>query len=150
MAYANGLNLSPDGLLLYVAATLEGKIHIYSLNPEDGSLVLRDEIFLDTAVDNIEVDDEGDLWIGAHPKPLDFIEYSQNPKALSPSQVLKVSLSEEGRYSAEEVYLSEGKYLSGSSVAARWKDHLLIGSVFDRRFLVCQLDPNGQVRTPDR
>lgn len=140
LAYANGINASPDGLLLYVAATLERKIRIYSRNREDGGLSLQDEIFVDTGVDNIEVDTEGNLWIGAHPKLLDFLEYSRDPKALSPSQVLKVSFLQMGGHSIAEIYLSDGEYLSGSSVAARWENQLLIGSVFDRRFLVCQME----------
>jgi arylesterase/paraoxonase len=140
LAYANGINASPDGLLLYVAATLEGKIRVYSRDPEDGALSLQDEVFLNTAVDNIEVDEEGVLWVGAHPKPLDFLEYSQNAKALSPSQVLRVALQEGGTYHVKQVHLSDGRYLSGSSVAAKWRQHLLIGSVFDRRFLICRLE----------
>jgi arylesterase/paraoxonase len=141
---ANGINLSPDGRLLYVSATLEGRIPIYSRDPEDGSLSLQDEIFLDTGVDNIEVDDEGNLWIAAHPKLLDFVEYSRDPSALSPSQVLKVSFAEDGSHSVEQIYLSDGQYLSGSSVAARWRNYLLIGSMFDRRFLVCQIETDAR------
>jgi arylesterase/paraoxonase len=140
LAYANGVNVSPDGLLLYVASTLQECIRVYSRNPEDGALTFRDEIPLGSAVDNIEVDEEGDLWIGAHPKPLDFVQYSKDPRALSPSQVLKLSFNGNGNYEVEQIHISDGRYLSGSSVAARWRQYLLIGSVFDRRFLVCQLD----------
>ena len=140
LAYANGVNLSTDGSLLYVAATLEGKVFIFSRDPNNGNLDLIAEVDLNTAVDNIEVDDQGDLWIAAHPNVLDFLEYVRDPEALSPSQVLKVSLRKDGSYGVEEIHLSNGHYLSGSSVAAMWKDYLLIGSVLDRRFLVCQLE----------
>lgn len=142
LAYANGINASRDSLLIFVAATLEGNILLYNRDPENGSLNLQEKIFLGTAVDNIEVDEDGNLWIGAHPKPLNFIDYSQDPTVLSPSQVLRVSIAEENNHTVEEIYLSAGRYLSGSSVAARWMNHLVIGSVFDRRFLVCSIDTN--------
>lgn len=144
LAYANGINVSPDGLVLYVAATLEGKIRVYSRGLEDGTLTLKDEIVLNTAIDNIEVDEAGMLWIGAHPKLLDFLEYSRDPKVLSPSQVLRVSVQDDGNYDVEQIYLSDGRYLSGSSVAARWRSYLMIGSVFDRRFLVCRLEEDRE------
>jgi len=141
ISYANGINLSPDGLQLYVASTLRGKIHVYSRDPDDGRLTPQDQIMLGTGVDNIELDDFGNLWVAAHPRILSFVEYSQDPKAFSPSQVLKVTFLEDGTQQIEEVYLSRGEYLSGSSVAANWHNYLLIGSVFDRRFLVCELEP---------
>ena len=58
---------------------------------------------------------------------------------LSPSQVLKVSIQEDGRYTVNEIYLSKGEPLSRSSVAAVFEDTMLIGSVFDGRFLLCNL-----------
>ncbi|MBW2022428.1 MAG: hypothetical protein JRI51_06095 [Deltaproteobacteria bacterium] len=36
-----------------------------------------------------------------------------------------------------EVYLNDGTPISGSSVAAYFRGKLLIGSVFDPKFLVC-------------
>ena len=92
-------------------------------------------------MDNIEIDANGDLWIGSHPKLLTFVKYSQNPKILSPSQVLKVAIKESGQNTVQEIYLNDGKHLSGSSVAAVFKDTLLIGSVFDDHFLLCKISP---------
>jgi hypothetical protein len=44
-----------------------------------------------------------------------------------------------GQYDVKEIYLSHGKPLSGSSVAAVFENTLLIGSVFDEHFLLCNL-----------
>ena len=85
------------------------------------------------------IDQKGDLWIGCHPKLLTFVKYSKDPQALSPSQVIKVAQKPSGQYDINVIYLNEGRPLSGSSVGAVFKDTLLIGSVFDERFLLCRM-----------
>jgi arylesterase/paraoxonase len=138
IGYANGINVSPDGRMLYVCAVTEGSLHIYDRDPVSGRLEQRDEIDLDTGVDNIEVDAEGDLWIGAHPKLLTFVQHAGDHWKVSPSQVLHLTPREDGGYDVEEVYLDTGEELSASSVAAVRGNRLLIGAVFDSKFLDCR------------
>ena len=139
ISYANGINISPDRRTVYVAATVGKKIYVYDRNRNTGDLTLRRTIDAGTGVDNIEIDQYGNLWIGCHPKLLTFVKYSKNPAALSPSQVIKVNVNAAGQYDVREIYLDDGRLLSGSSVAAVFEDKLLIGSVFDERFLLCRL-----------
>ena len=139
LAYANGIITSPDGRKVYVAATVDKKVFVYDRDLKSGDLSLRDTIEAGTGVDNIEIDHRGDLWIGCHPKMLTFVKYSKDPDALSPSQVIKVAQKSPGQYEVKEIYLNDGQPLSGSSVGAVYKDKLLIGSVFDERFLLCRL-----------
>ena len=139
LAYSNGINLSPDGKTVYVAATVGQEVCVYDRDKGTGDLKLRHTIELGTGPDNIEVDESGNLWIGCHPKLLTFVKYSKDPQELSPSQVLKVTVQEPGSYTVDEIYLNKGEPLSGSSVAAVYKDTMLIGSVFDTRFLLCKL-----------
>jgi len=139
LAYANGINTSSDGRTVYVAATVGQKIYVYDRDLNTGDLSLRTTIEAGTGVDNIEIDQKGDLWIGCHPKLLTFVKYSKDPKMLSPSQVIKVTIKESGQHTVKEIYLNNGQPLSGSSVAAVFEDRLLIGSVFDERFLLCRL-----------
>jgi arylesterase/paraoxonase len=139
LAYANGINLSADGLTVYAAATVGQKILVYNRERETGRLTPRQTVDLGTGPDNIDVDENGNLWIGCHPKLLTFVAYSKDPEKLSPSQVIKIFLRKPGEYSVEEMYLSNGETLSGSSVAAVFENTLLIGSVFDERFLQCKL-----------
>lgn len=139
LAYANGINTSSDGRTVYVAATVSQKIFVYDRDLNSGDLSPRDTIEAGTGVDNIEIDQRGNLWIGCHPKLLTFVKYSKDPGALSPSQVIKVNIQASGQYDIKEIYLNNGRPLSGSSVAAVFKDRLLIGSVFDERFLLCRL-----------
>lgn len=141
LAYANGINMSSEGQTIYVAATVGQKIYVYDRDRNTGDLSLRTKIEAETGVDNIEMDQEGNLWVGSHPKLLTFVKYSKDPSVSSPSQVVKVETNASGQYDVKEIYLNNGQPLSGSSVAAVFKNTLLIGSVFDDRFLFCSL-PN--------
>lgn len=138
LAYANGINRSADGRTVYVAATVAKKVYVYDRDAATGDLSLRREIPLGTGADNIEVDRKGNLWIGAHPKLLTFVKYAKDSRRLSPSQVLEVDPYGAPPYKVTEVYLNDGSPLSGASVAAVFGDRLLIGSVFDGRFLICR------------
>jgi arylesterase/paraoxonase len=139
LAYANGINVSNDGKTLYVAETVGRSIHTYGINRDTGALTPRRVFEMKTGVDNIEIDDKGTLWIGAHPKLITFVRYAKNPYRMSPSQVVTLSLGEGRKPAVEEIYLSDGEEISGSSVAAVYKDNLLIGSVFDDWFLHCRM-----------
>ena len=141
IGYANGINVSPDGRTLYVCAVTEGALHVYDRDPASGRLEERREVRLHTGVDNVEVGADGDLWVGAHPKLFDFVEYAKDHWALSPSQVLHLTPGDAGDYDVEEVFLDTGEKISGSSVAAVLGNRLLIGSVFDAKFLDCRLPP---------
>jgi arylesterase/paraoxonase len=141
LTYANGINLSLDGKQVYVAATVGREIRVYDRERTSGDLRQRGGMHLGTGVDNIEVDVNGNLWIGAHPKLLTFVKYSKDPGVLSPSQVLRITLNPGGDPLVEEVYMGEGNALSGSSVAAVYGETMLVGSVFDERFLSCRLAP---------
>jgi arylesterase/paraoxonase len=139
LTYANGINISRDGKTIYVAATVARKVFVYDRDMASHALKLRHEIDLGTGVDNIEVDEEGNLWIGAHPKLLTFVKHSKDSNVPSPSQILRVTVESTGEHKVDEIYLSDGDDLSGSSVAAVFQDIMLIGSVFDERFLRCKV-----------
>lgn len=140
-SYANGINVSPDGRKLYVAATTRMVLHVYDRDKQTGKLTLKENIRFDTGLDNIEIGPSGTLWIGSHPQLLKFVAHSKDAGKLSPSQVLRVELKDDGEHQIDEVYLNNGEELSGSSVGAVYRDRLLIGSVFEEKILDCRLDP---------
>ena len=137
LQYANGVNISNDGNQVYIAETIGKNITIYNRDNLSNELSLIKSIYVNSGVDNIEIDDQGDLWIGSHPKLFDFVKHAKNPKNISPSQVVKISIDD---YSINEVYLNDGQELSGSSVAAFHNNNLLIGAVFENKFLHCFLN----------
>jgi len=138
IGYANGLNVSADGKILYLCAVTEGALHIYNRNIASGKLKLREKLDLGTGVDNIEIDSSGGLWIGAHPQLLKFVQHAQDPMKLSPSQILHLKPGAGGGYDTKEVYLDLGQEISAASVAAVYKNRMLIGAVFDAKFLDCK------------
>jgi arylesterase / paraoxonase len=138
LSYANGINTSSDGKTVYVAATVGQTIQVYDRDIANGALSLKRSIDVGTAPDNIERDEKGNLWIGAHPKLLSFVKYSKDPSFLSPSQILRIKAEKDGSVKLEEEYLNSGRPLSGSSAASVFGQTLLVGSVFDDRFLVCE------------
>jgi len=134
--YANGINVSRDGRLLYVAGTTDRAVHVYDRTDVNGLLISRGAIETGTGVDNIEIDSSGALWVGAHPKLLTFVGHSKDAAKLAPSQVLRIDPKTS---EVTEIFLSDGADLSASSVAARFGQRLLIGAVLDAKFLDCQL-----------
>lgn len=140
IGFPNGINISKDGETLYLCATTEHSLHCYLRDVPTGKLSLKEKIQLDTGVDNIEMDSSGGLWIGAHPKLLSFVAHAKNPARISPSQILYLSPKPSGGFSVDEVYLGNGDELSAASVAAVKGKRILIGSVFDPKFLDCQMD----------
>lgn len=138
LSYANGINRNADGTEIYVAETTGRAVQTYRRDPATGALVHTHTLAIAMGLDNIDVDANGDLWIGAHPRLLDFLGHAQDPSKRSPSAVIKVHL--EGDASTfEPVYLNAGEELSGSSVAVAHNGRLLIGAVFDPKFLNCKM-----------
>ncbi len=138
IAYANGINVSPDGRKIYVAATTGRRLHVFEREPREGGLTPRREISLETGVDNIDVDGAGNLWIAAHPKLLSFVAHAKDPAELAPSQVLKL-VPRGDDFEVSEIFLDSGRLLPASSVAARLGRRLLIGPVFAPRILDCTM-----------
>jgi arylesterase/paraoxonase len=136
--------MSPDGSKVYVAATTGRKLLTYRRDASSGTLTLLDQTDLKTGVDNIELDERGDLWIGCHPQLLKFVAHAKDEKNRSPSQVLYLRHGREGGYDVREVFLNDGKEYSGSTVAGVHRDRLLVGSVFEPSILDARTTVTGK------
>lgn len=136
MSYANGIWAAGDGRHVYATATTGKAFYAYE-RQGDGGLRLLHKLDLDSGADNIDVDAQGRILIGSHPKLITFLKHAGNPNNRSPSQVLEVAGSGKGGYSFRELYLNSGDELSGCSVAAGYRDRLLLGAVFEDHFLDC-------------
>ena len=134
--YANGVNISADGQTVYVAGSTDRVIHMYGRDATTGDLWLKGRLATNTGVDNIDVDEDGNLWIGAHPKMLTFVQHSKDASKKSPSQVLQI---DPVTGATKEIMMDDGSLLSGSSVAARHGNRMLVGPVLDPGFLDCAL-----------
>lgn len=136
LVFPNGINVSPDGRTIYVAAMTGQSVLVYERDPATDGLTLRDEIPIGSGGDNIEVDTEGGLWIGSHPKLLAVPKHAADASVAAPAQVLRIPA---GSRSVEEIYLSDGQPLSAASVGARYGNRLLIGQIFGRGILDCTM-----------
>jgi arylesterase / paraoxonase len=141
IGFANSLALTKDGKTLYASGTTSRTIFIYDRDPATNALKRRDAAFVGTGVDNLDVEDDGRLWIAAHPKLLSFIQHAGNPAKGAPSQVIILEPAADGRGGkVDQVYLKDGKDgFSGASVAVRDGDIMVLGSVFEAGIRVCNL-----------
>jgi len=134
MKAPNGINGYKEEV--YIAETIGRRVGIYDRT--NSGLVLKKYINAYSGVDNLDVDVNGDIYIGSHPKLLTFTTYASGNRetGISPSQIQRIK---KGSNQVEEIFLSKGEDLKGSSVGVKHKDKLYIGGVFDEGVLVCDL-----------
>lgn len=134
MAMPNGINGSIDGTLIYASTTLGQELITFDRNIETGTLTEINRQYIGSGLDNIDVDEQGNLWIGSHPKMLTFVSHAGDAAKLSPSQIFKLSpTANKGVYDVEEVFLSNGDDISASSIGVTYDGDLFIGAVFDKK-----------------
>ena len=137
LRFANGLALSDDQESLYIAETTAGRVSKYKQVRDRLVWKLDESLDVDMGVDNFEWDGSGHLLNAGHPKLFDFQAHMKDEQALSSSQVIRVNVTSEPM-TYETIYLNDGAELSGASVAAKFNDTLLVGSVFEKHFLRCK------------
>jgi hypothetical protein len=93
---------------------------------------------LGTSPDNIDVAEDGSLWVGAHSNVVALVmHFIMGSKA--PSQVLRIDLSG-AEPLIEEIYLNAGQQISAGSGGTTYGNKLLIGSITARKLLICEMD----------
>ncbi len=137
--YANGINISADGKKLYVASTSGKKILFYDRDITTGKLTQYNEWDANTGVDNIELDPDGNLWIGCHPQMLKFLSHAKDESKWSPSEIIKITILSNGQIEQKMIYMNDGSEISGSSVGAVYKDKLLMGPVFQNYIVLGEM-----------
>jgi arylesterase / paraoxonase len=141
IGFANSLALSKDGKTLFASGTTSRAIYIYDRDPVTNALTARPAAYVGTGADNIDVEDDGRVWVAAHPKLLSFIQHAGNPAKGAPSQVIILEPSSNGQGGqVDQVYLRDANDgFSGASVAVRDGQTMVLGSVFEPGIRVCTL-----------
>jgi len=138
----NGIAVDAQKKFLYVACPNGKKLFVYSLNKDFTKITLVNEVPLNTAPDNLFVDETGAVWTGAHPilyKAMQYCTSPQDKSVLAPSQVLRIKFSpDHKKYEVTEPYANDGTELAGSTVAVYHQKQLLIGTVH-RTLLHCDV-----------
>lgn len=137
IAYANGIAHDKKRELLYVASPRHFLVKVYARHT-DGTLTFIENIPAGTGVDNITLDGQGRLWIGAHPNLLRFQAYAQGKVPHAPSEILRIDYKEKGNYTVEVMALDDGTTLSGATVAVPYQDKVLVGNVMDDSVVILQ------------
>jgi len=137
IASGGGINVSADRNTLYVAETGGQVIRVLSRNSADGSVTTNQRIAIGTSPDNIDIAQDGSLWVGAHSNLLALVLHF-TMGADAPSQILKIDLDMQGDATINEIYLNHGDEISASSVGATYGKKLLIGSITEPKILICE------------
>ena len=134
--FPNGINVSRDGRTLYLAETTPQNLLVFDRDPATESLTLARSIALGSSPDNVELGENGEVWIGAHPKLIELLRSAGDPSHRAPSQVLRVSASGQ----VDEVYLNDGSEISAVSTAAARGNRLFFGQITGDGILDCRMD----------
>lgn len=132
--YGNGLIYDHNKKMIYVSEMLGRKILALQWNGQD--LELKNEISLPHAIDNLTFQNDNILAAG-HPKLLSLKKMRDNRTEKSASVVLQIK---KDFTKMEELYQNNGSELASSSVAFRYDNKILIGTVFDNHVLLCTTD----------
>jgi arylesterase / paraoxonase len=141
LGFANSLAITKDGKTLYAGGTTSRNIFIYDRDPSSNAITLRDKAFIGTGPDNLDVEDDGRLWIASVPKLLSFIQHARDATKGAPSQVIILEPAASGTGGKiDQIYVKgpEDKF-SGVSVAVRDGDTMVLGTVFEPGIRVCKL-----------
>lgn len=143
IGFANSLALMADGRTLFVSGTTSRTIYIYDRDPQTNLITQRDAAFIGTGPDNLDIEEDGRVWISAHPKLLSFVQHAGNPDKGAPSQVIILEPAAGGAGGkVDQIYLKDSNDgFSGASVAVRDGDTMVLGSVFEAGIRVCTLPP---------
>ncbi len=135
---ANGVAVSPDGGVVYVSESSARRLRVFDRDVTSGNLKSREAVRLDGSPDNLTVDADGNVWIGAHPRAMAILQNLRDASSRSPTQVLKFMPGAERGKRVSEVYMNAGEQISAGSVAAPFGNLLVIGSITDRKLLLCK------------
>lgn len=127
IGFPNGINRDKDGRHVYVVSSFDQAVHVYARDTGTdavGTLTRAGTLRVGTRLDNVDVSENGDLWVAGR------AQYLEAPQ---PSQVVRIAA--DGR--VDEVYVSRGDQFGNASVAAADGRDLLIGSSGGNQFIHC-------------
>lgn len=138
IAAGGGITASADGARLYVSETAAQRIRVLEREPITGDVTEIQRIAIDTSPDNVDEAADGSLWIGAHANTFKLIQHFA-AGAPAPSQVRRIRFRGNST-EIDDIFLDDGTLISASSVGVNYDNLLLVGSITDRKLLVCRMD----------
>ena len=136
LAFANGIQFDARTDRVLITETRADSLRIYRRTSADGSLSFDQAVEVGRGPDNIDIDEQGHIWIATHPNMVKLLAHASSPQALSPSRVVRLESDGTG---LEDVYVGSGEELSAASIAAVHNGEMLLGAVFESKLLRCRL-----------
>jgi hypothetical protein len=137
IASGGGINVSTGGGTLYVAETSGQRIRVLRRDPASGAVTELARIAVPTSPDNIDVAADSSLTVAGHANTMKLIMHFIKGTP-APTQVLRIIPDNGDDAAIEEIYLNAGDEISAGSVGATYGNKLLIGSITDKKLLVCE------------
>jgi len=137
LSFPNGIILDDLSSCLFFSETISGNLSAYSVDSH-GVVRFLDEINLGQGLDNISIDQSGDLWVSQSPN---LIKYGSHIRSStkSPFIIHKVKFSYPSFHSEAVMLENNGSILSGVSVVNQFKNKLIIGSLMDEGLVNIQI-----------
>ncbi len=135
LAYANGINGSPDGKTLYIAESVPKTVTAYTRDSATGELVKARSFSLNSSPDNIDVDDHGMLWVAGHENLFKYIKFIKEGEP-APSHVLKL---DPASGQTTDIFYDEGRAISGATTGVFYNDKLIVGAVHENFVIIVDL-----------
>ncbi|MCB2108642.1 MAG: SMP-30/gluconolactonase/LRE family protein [Rhodobacteraceae bacterium] len=139
LASAGGIAVSADGGRLFVADTQQKRVRVFSRDKITNDVSLAAIVELDGLPDNIDIAPDGGAWVTAHASAFSLIRHFFDAADPSPSLVYRIALNDRGFWRADLKYASDGRNLSAGSVAVRYGDELILGSITEQKILRCKV-----------
>ncbi len=139
VALGAGIAASADGGRVYVSEANAHRLRVYSRDSATGELTLYQNVNIYTAGGNLNVAEDGAIWVAGHPKVVQLVRHWRDARELAPTQILRVAADPQTPKRVSEVYLNDGKEIAAGSVAAVLGNRLLIGAIMEERILDCRL-----------
>lgn len=134
--FPNGIAFNSNTNELIVGETLSGRLIIYQWD-EVGKIRNVDNFFIGSGIDNIHLDEQGQLLVAVHPNLLALSRHMNNVDKSSPAQVFKVNYKTKG---LKLLFQHDGTLISGVSAAVSYQGNLYLGAVCDNKLLKLRID----------
>jgi arylesterase/paraoxonase len=139
LKFPNGIVADPATNQLIVAETLTGKLLFYQI-VENWKLVNVDNFFIKKGLDNISINDKGQVLAAVHPNLWLLSKHMKDSENQSPSQIYSLDIQTKG---LKLIYQQKGETPSGVSAAIKINSTLYLGAICEQKILKC-LVPNSK------
>lgn len=139
IASGTGIAARADGRQIYVSESNGHAVLVFDRGVATGDLKLRETIEIGNVGDNLNVAEDGSIWVAAHPRLLALARHHADAKKPAPTRILRIAPDPGVSERVTEIYLNAGDEISAGSVAAVRGNLMLVGSITEHRVLACML-----------